>query len=283
MAPGELEPGGAERALFGPSKPVYLNFILKSFQKQLAYKFEYFVGVFNGLLFIFVFTSLWSSIYANPQAAASTNFDRSSIISYAVFAMLFRISMTMEDSHTANRVRTGAITMDFIKPVNYFLMLFSEALGQSLFHWFTRVLPILFFSLLVFDVSLPKDAGAYLITLVAWTLGYTIMFMINFLFSLLAFWFIETFSFQLMKFGLFTLFSGGIAPIDFFPHQMRPFMDIMPFQYILYVPTSLFIGHIKGFDALWLVALQVLWVVILGLASFKMWSAAQRKLVTQGG
>ncbi len=273
----------AASEVFGPGQPVYLSFMKKSFQKQLAYKFEYFVGVFNGLLFIFVFTSLWSAIYSNPQAVAGLAFNRAQIISYAVFAMMFRISMTMEDNEVASKVRTGAISIDLIKPVNYFLMLLSEALGQTAFHWFTRVAPILVICLLSFDVSLPDAAANYALAAVAWVLGYAILFMINFLFSLLAFWFMETFSFQLMKFGMFTLFSGGIVPIDFFPDWIRPFIDFIPFQYILYVPTALFIGHIQGMDAIRLIVLQFAWVAFLGLISWWMWSAAQRKLVVQGG
>lgn len=268
---------------FGPIRPVYLNFAIKSFQRQLAYKFEYFVAVLNGLLFIFIFTSLWRAIYRNSEAAASTPFDEAGIITYAVFAMLFRISMTMEDMGVAQKVRTGGISMDLIKPVNYSLMLLSEAVGHTMFHWFSRVLPILLVCLLMFDVAMPREAANYGLAAVAWILGYAILFLINFAFALLAFWFLETFSFQLMKFGLFTLFSGGIVPIDFFPDWARPIIDLIPFQYILYVPTSFFIGHIKGEEALRLLLAQGAWVAILLASCHMMWRSASRKLIVQGG
>ncbi len=277
----EADAGG--EALFGRFTPLYINFMLKSFQKQLAYKFEYFIGVFNGLLFIFIFTSLWESIYSKPQAEAITSFNKTSIIAYAIFAMLFRISMTMEDGATTNKVRTGSIAMDLIKPVNYFLMTLAEALGQSMFHWFTRVIPILLFCIFAFDISMPVKAETYLLTAISWVMGYSIMFMINFVFALLAFWFVETFSFQLMKFGLFTLFAGGIVPIDFFPSWSRPLMDVMPFQYILYTPAAIFISHITGAETMRFMAMQIVWVAILAIICYRMWGAATRKLVTQGG
>ena len=283
LAGGDQDEGRSVSSGFGPAAPVYLNFVMKSFQKQLAYKFEYFVGVFNGLLFIFIFTSLWAAVYKNSEAAAASPFTMKEMISYAVFAMLFRISMSMEDLGVAQKVRTGAIGMDLIKPVNYFLMLLSEAFGQTMFHWVTRVAPILVVSLMAFDVTIPRGAGVYAMTAVAWVLGYAILFLINFAFALIAFWVLETFSFQLMKFGLFTLFSGGIVPIDFFPEWMKPFIAFIPFQYILYVPTSVFIGHIKGGAALGMILLQGAFVAALSVLCYAMWSAARRKLVVQGG
>lgn len=277
---------GEVREIFidpGPFTNLYLKFAMKSFQKQLAYKFEYFIGVLNGFLFIFIFTSLWRAIYTSAEVAAGSGFDLNGIIAYAIFAMVIRISMSMDDMSTIGKVRSGAISLDLIKPMNYFSMVLSESIGQSMFHCFTRVGPILAVCLLAFDVSMPTTLTNYVLFIAAWGFGYFILFMINFLFGLIAFWTIETFSFQLMKYGLFTLFSGGIVPIDFFPDWARPIADILPFKYVLYVPTSLFIGHIGGAEALELLVIQALWVGCLGFACWTMWGAAQRKLVVQGG
>lgn len=268
---------------FGPMRPLYLNYAMKTFQKQLAYKFEYFVGVFNGLLFIFIFTSVWTNIFSDPALSQSTPFTSSSIVSYAVFAMIIRISMTVNENEIAGKVRTGAIAMDLIKPVNYTFLMFADSIGQSMFHWITRVIPILLICLLAFDVALPRDMINYPLMIVSWTFGYLIMFYMDFAFALLAFWFVETFSFQLMKYGLLTLLAGGILPIDFFPAWARPIIAFLPFQYIIYAPTSLFIGHIKGEAALRMLAVQGVWVLLLAGICHWMWNTAQKKLILQGG
>ena len=47
------------------------------------------MGILNGLLFIFIFTSLWKVIYSNPASASlGVSFNINTIISYAVFAGL---------------------------------------------------------------------------------------------------------------------------------------------------------------------------------------------------
>ncbi|MBI5814438.1 MAG: ABC-2 family transporter protein [Nitrospinae bacterium] len=272
------EPDIRDRAV-----PVYLNFAAKSFQAQLMYKFEYFIGVFNGLLYIFIFTSLWDTIYKAQPGAGGGYFTRQGIITYAVFAMIIRVSMTMEDNEITSRVRSGAIAMDLIKPVNYFLMNLSECFGETVFHWFARVTPIVIISVVSFDVALPASAAGYAMAIFAWVLGYMILFTMNFAFSMLAFWFIETFSFQLMKYGLLTMFSGSIMPVDFFPEWSKPLIALMPFQYIFYAPAAIFTGHISGGRAIELMTLQMAWLAALSGVCALMWNAARRKLVTQGG
>ncbi|MDH5509407.1 MAG: ABC-2 family transporter protein [Nitrospinota bacterium] len=266
-----------------PTVTMYLKFAFKSFQKQLAYKFEYFVGVVNGLLFIFIFTSLWKNIFDSSKASASSGFTMEGIVSYAVFAMIIRISMSQDDMGVMGKIRSGDIAMDMIKPYNYFGVTLAENVGGTMFHWFTRAAPILAVCLIFFDVSLPRDPVNYMLLAVTWTMGYLIYFMVNWLFAMIAFWVIETFSFQLMKYGMFTLFSGGIIPLDFFPDFIRPAVAYIPFMYILYVPTATFIGHIGHGEAMGFILFQGAWVAALGLVSALVWKAAQKKLIIQGG
>lgn len=267
----------------GAAKPVYINFALKTFQSQAAYKFEYFVGVFNGLLYVFIFTSLWTAIYSGLTSGADTPFTKTGIITYAVFAMVCRISMTMEDTEISSRIRSGDIAMDMTKPVNFFLMNLSQTSGVTMFHWFTRVIPILLVCFFAFDLKIPAEPARMAASAFAWIMGYMIFFMLNFVFALLAFWFVETFSFQLTKYALINLFSGAIIPVDFFPAWMRPFMEMLPFQYIFYTPTAVFTGHLAWPEAMRLISLQLGWIAFLGLLCNFMWRSARRKLVVQGG
>ena len=122
----------------------YLKLVSKSFQKEFAYRVEFFIGILNGLLFIFIFTSLWKAIYNSPiSASLGPAFNMQTIISYAVYAMIIKISFTMDDEETVQRVRTGDIGLFLIKPFNYFFMNLSECIGQSLFHFIARGIPLL--------------------------------------------------------------------------------------------------------------------------------------------
>ncbi len=262
----------------------YLKVAAKSFQKQAAYKVEYFIGLFNGLLFIFIFTSLWKAIYteSDPEILKGS-FNLQSITTYAVLAMIVKISFSMDDNTTSFKMRTGALAMDLIKPIRYYYLYLAESVGYSLFHFFSRGLPLLFFSIFVFGITIPREPENYLLLLLSGVMGYMIFFNVNHLIGLLSFWFIEIFSFQLMKYSLITLFAGGIIPVDFFPKVLQPFIALLPFQYILYTPTVLFMGHLPSKDIGSALVAQFVWVALLSIFSSLAWKAAVRKLVVQGG
>ncbi len=262
----------------------YLKFVSKSFQKEFTYRIEFLMGILNGLLFVFIFTSLWKAIYSSPVSASlGTAFNKQTIISYAIFAMIIKISFTMDDEYTVQRVRTGDIGLFLIKPFNYYFMNLSECIGQSLFHFIGRGIPLLVLSILIFDIDLPTNISLYLVFFSSALLGYGILFSINFIIALLSFWFIEIFSFQLMKYGMFMLFAGGMLPIDFFPDAMQPLISFLPFKYTLYVPTSIFIGHFSKELIFSQIFIQIVWLVALYFFSTLMWNSAEKKLVIQGG
>ena len=262
----------------------YIKFIAKSFQKQITYRVEYFVGLINGFLYVFVFTSLWNAIFSMSNLNSSeSNFTKSTIISYAVFAMVIKISFTMDDQITTRKIRTGSLVTDLIKPINYFYLTLSECIGQTIFHFLARGVPILVLSLLMFNITLPKDFANYILLLISGILGYFILFMINYLIGLLSFWFLETFSFQLMKYALYALFSGGIIPVDFFPTKMQTIINFLPFKYILYIPTSIFLGRFSHDRICIAIICQFGWVIFLFAVSKITWNKAIKKLVIQGG
>ncbi|GMT41635.1 MAG: ABC transporter permease [bacterium] len=265
------------------NKTLFLKFASISFQKQITYRFDYFVGILNGFLYVFIFTSLWSNIYSQQPQAEHGGFSLTGIITYAVLAMTVRISFSMDDTVIYKKVQDGSVAIDLIRPVSFFFMNLAECAGYSFFHIFARAMPILVISSLMFELAIPVDGFRFFLFTLSGLLGYLILFMMNYMIGLLAFWFIEVFPFQLFKYGLITLFSGGIVPIDFFPETLKPFVMMLPFQYVLYTPTVILMGHADVEQALRLIAGQAAWVFVFAAGCKSAWRAGQRKLVIQGG
>lgn len=259
------------------------KFASVSFQKQITYRFDYFMGILNGFLYVFIFTSLWTALFSQFPEGEHSGFSLSGIITYAVLAMVVRISFSMDDTVIYKKVQDGSVAIDMIRPVSIFYMYLAECAGYSLFHMFARAMPILVVSTLIFDVSIPFHPLQLVLFGVSAILGYLILFMINYLVGLLAFWFIEVFPFQLFKYGLITLLSGGVIPIDFFPEAVKPLIMLLPFQYILYIPTVILMGHLSGGPVLMMIAAQFAWVLILSAICKAAWGAGRNKLLIQGG
>jgi ABC-2 type transport system permease protein len=259
---------------------LFLKFMGVSFRKETAYRFDYIVMILNGFLYVFIFTSLWRTVFAKSGGGFG-GFSTSGIISYTVVAMVIKISFSMDDGVIPARVRDGSVAIDLIRPVSFTLMNLAQCLGYSAFHLTARGLPILIVSAMLFDVRIPW-AGLP-VSAVSLVLSYLILFMVNFLVSLLAFWFVEVFPFILLKYALINLLAGGLVPMDFFPDVVRPLLALLPFQHIFYSPAIIITGRVAPAHAMGIIAAQAVWVAGLTVLSMVMWRAGSNKLVIQGG
>lgn len=262
---------------------IFAKFVSVTFQKQITYRFNYFMGIINGFLYVFIYTSLWRALYAQSETNIHGGFSLTAIITYAVMVMAVRISFSMDDFAIYEKVRDGSVAIDLIRPVSFFFINLAENIGYSLFNLMARTIPILLISTLIFDLYLPVEPVRFAAFFISAVCGYLILFMINFVIGLLAFWFVEIFPFMMFKFGLFTIFSGSLLPMDFFPDFMVPLMKLMPFQYILYTPTVILTGHARIGNIPEMITSQLMWVLVLAGICKIMWNAARNKLVIQGG
>jgi len=262
---------------------LFFKFVSVSFQKQITYRFDYFIGILNGFLYVFIFTSLWKALYSQFDAAEHNGFTLTAIITYAVMAMAIRISFTMDDTIIYRKVQDGSIAMELIRPTSFFFMNLAENFGHSFFHILARTLPIVIISAFLFDIYVPFEPLRFLAFLLSAFIGYLLISMLNFIVGLLAFWFVEIFPFMLFKYALFTFFAGGIVPIDFFPEALKPLINLLPFQYMLYFPTIILIGHAPLAEVQPIIITQLIWILIMGIICKIMWNAGKRKLIIQGG
>jgi len=134
----------------------YLKFISMAFQRTMAYRVEYYTGLLNAFLYIFIFTSIWRVLI--PEGTTMNGLSRNDMIAYAILATLVKVSYGRNISLIGSRVRSGEIAVDLMKPYNFPLMYFCDTIGISLFQLFARAFPILIFSILLFDIKLPINS-----------------------------------------------------------------------------------------------------------------------------
>ena len=63
----------------------YLKFISKAFQRSIAYKLEYYTGLMNAFLYIFIFTSVWQTVAKESPGALGT-WSGETLVSYAILS-----------------------------------------------------------------------------------------------------------------------------------------------------------------------------------------------------
>ena len=154
----------------------YLKFVSMSFQRSLAYRFEYYTALLNAFLYIFIFTSVWKALI--PEGETANGLTRENMIAYAVISTLIKSSFGRNDSLLSQKVRSGEIAVDLMKPFSFPLMYLSDTFGSSLFQLFARSIPLLVFCVFLFGISLPVDGWLLLQFLPVYFLAFLLFFLI---------------------------------------------------------------------------------------------------------
>jgi ABC-2 type transport system permease protein len=259
----------------------YFQFAKKSFRRRAVYRLEYFLGLFNAILTIFIGAAIWEAVYNDNSMLAGI--EKNQMITYAVLGMVMRTMLTMNEFIIDGKIQSGEIAVDLLKPLYFPRYIFSMILGEIGFNLWTKVLPVIVLSFFVFQLDLPASAGVAGLFAISLIFAYLLLYTMNFLFWLLAFWIHHTWSIITIKNSLLLLLSGATIPLWFLPAPLERIVSVLPFRHIYYTPLSIYLGQIQPGDIFAIFVQELLWIVVLYGAGRVLWQRAQLKLIIQGG
>lgn len=262
---------------------MYWEFSRKSFQRAAAYRFEVWTRIAGNVLFLFMWGFIWYALYYGKESVEGVSFQ--TMLAYVL------VSQALQGLHGAGtslweiqeRVRTGDIAMELLRPYNYTTrMLFSD-LGSILFYFITAVVPLYTVLFLVLKPAVTLSFSQLGLFVVSAVLGYLIRFCIEMTFGLFTFWLIETGGVEDVFYFCISLFSGSLIPLWFFPGWLEQVARYLPFQGIFFVPNAIFVGELTGPSIFTALLNQVIWLLICYLILRLVWHRASMKIVIQGG
>jgi ABC-2 type transport system permease protein len=231
---------------------------------------------------MYFLSCFWTGLYVNARSRAGLSLQM--MITYALLSRLAGVVLeNRTDLEIAQRVRTGEIAIDLMRPVNYFGACLAQAVGRNLSGVPFRVVPPFVLGMVLFHMSLPNGLFAGLCFVISLILAYMVMISINFLVGVLAFWTTDIEYFNFIKVLAVSILSGSFVPLWFFPPGVASIMERLPFACIYHVPLSIYVGRLNSSDSVAPLALQLFWAIGLLVASQGMLRVAVRKVVIQGG
>lgn len=260
----------------------YLYMIKIKLLLALSYRFEVLITFFSQIVILFASSFFWKAAYNGINTVAMVNENQ--MLIYSVLSIILGniFSMSIENS-IRQKVRSGNVAIDFIKPVNIFYMYLSEDIGNTITAILQRSIPILIFSSLFIVTPIPASAAHFFIFLISVCLSYIIMWIISAIFGLFYFWAIDLGPLSEIKRYIILILSGSFIPIWFFPETVQRILAYLPFIYIYQFPLSVFIGRTSVTEALKVLCIQLLWIFILGLLFSKMKKSVENNILVQGG
>jgi ABC-2 type transport system permease protein len=259
----------------------YLEFVRKSFQNNIVYRIDYFAGIINTLLIIFVNISIWKAIYEEEEVFGGVQFKV--LMTYIVLGFLIQCIFMMDEYHVESKVKSGLISSDLLKPISFRLYLFSYNLGTLFFRLVMQLLPTLLISIFVFKLLPPFSLSMAIYFIISIILGYLVLYNLNFIIWISSFWFYFTFSLITIKDAAVMIFSGALLPLWFMPSWLVNYIKLTPFDSIYFTPISIYLGQMPEDEIIMSITRQGIWILILFCVGQVLWKAAAKKLVVQGG
>ncbi len=240
---------------------------IHTFGNELKSIFVYRARVLNwvvyDLLSFIVFPFIWLTVYAGRSSIAG--FDRADIVTYYILtAYISSMALAHQSRVVRKDIVHGKLNTYLTRPFPYLLV---GTIHDTAYHFVTFFIATLVGLAVIFAlptyVVLPRSPLLAALFALSVILTYCLTLCFEELIGLSSFWLGETTglnqSFDLVT----TVLSGQLAPLAFFPLAIQSIARFLPFQYLFYFPTEIYLGKLSsqgllnGFtiEGLWLLGL----------------------------
>ncbi|MDQ4104671.1 MAG: ABC-2 family transporter protein [Actinomycetota bacterium] len=257
----------------------YLRLVRAGFRRYSTYRQAVVAGLATNVVFGFMRCAVLLTVFAGSAQVAG--YDPSRTVTYVWIGQgLLAVVLLWGNTDFGERVRSGDVAIDLLRPMDLQVALLAEDLGRAGFALLTRFTVPLLIGLAFFELTLPSSALRWAVLGVSVLLAILVSFAIRFMLNLVAFWLLDWRGVLSLYAVIGGLLSGLAIPIAFFPDWARVAIWATPFPAILQAPIDIAIG--RG-AAPPLLAHQLIWAVALLGAGRLVVARAVRTLVIQGG
>src|SRR6516225_9513512 len=231
----------------------YWRILRISLIERMVYRADFLIGTLLRFLPIVTTILLWEAIYAGSGKSSLGGFSRSDMIAYLLLVHVGSVFSSMPGlaAGIARDIREGTLKKYLLQPVHMVAYLVTYRAAHKAAYIVTSALPYA----LVFWICrsyFPGWPDAW--TLAAYLVSLVLAFFIGFFFEatigMIGFWFLEVTSFLYVVNTIAFFVSGQMFPLDLLPPFWASLLKALPFQYLAYFPTAIFLGKIEG-PALW--------------------------------
>jgi ABC-2 type transport system permease protein len=254
---------------------------LTAARSNLAYLGEVATRTLFLAVILYIFLQLWRVTYAETGSARLGGLTLAQMLWYLAMTEAITLSSPRIAQEVDQDVRTGALAVQLIRPLDYPLARLWTTLGERLVRFALNAAVGSAIALL-FVGPIAFTPGGLLLFALALPLAFVLDFLGNFLIGLAAFWLEDTSGLTLIYSRVTMILGGMLIPLELFPDQLQPILRALPFAGIVYGPSRLFVQPDLAFLAD-LAARQAIAIGVFALAVALVYRAALGRIHANGG
>lgn len=258
---------------------VYWKIIRKSYHRNLQYRLSHFINNFASAVFGFVFIAIWLGVLEGKESVSPYD---SRTMGY--YITLTQCTLWVTTILTAGLgiqvgVRSGAISIDLMRPVNYFLYVISHEIGKVFYNFFYRYIPIGIVLGLAVGFYWPAHLTTFLWTGISLVLAIYLGLLLFYVTGISSFWTTEIRWAHYILITLITGLGGQMIPVTLLPGMLGEIAPYLPFAGILYYPVMIYLELLTPE----VIGVQLCWAIVLTGICLGITSLARKKVEIQGG
>jgi len=263
----------------------YAAFFRSSFQTQLAYRNEVWANIFGKLVQVFARVAIWLAVYAGVGATVVDGVSLQQMVTYALLggAVMGATRHERIIGEIGRSLKSGDVAVWLLKLVRYPLYLLALEAGMTAYTFLLAVIPTIVIVALLYGMLPPASLFHGVMFIAFCGLSFIIHFLTAALFGLLAFWLMTVFSLEWLLQSLVTLLSGLLVPFWFFPEPFGTIASHLPLAWLVYYPSSVWLGRLDPAMTLAYFGLGIVWATLLAAALALLWRRASSRITVQGG
>ena len=244
--------------------PKYLKIYRVSLTERLVYRADFFLGTILRFLPTVTTILLWEAIYEGSKKDRLGGFSQHEMIAYLLLVHISRMFSSMPGlaAGIARDVRDGTLKRFLIQPVDMIGYLLAYRIAHKVAYITMSSLP---YAALFFICRGYFDGFPDALTLAAYALSLVLSFLVGFFFEasvgMVGFWFLEVTSLLYVVMMLNFFISGHMLPLDLLPAPWAGILKALPFQYMAYFPSVVFLRKVNGWELVMHLILEFTWAV----------------------
>jgi ABC-2 type transport system permease protein len=267
-----------------PSWRAYLALAAAGFRRYATYRQAMVAAVVTNSVFGFLrFAVMLAVLDAGGRTVAGYSEPQLATFVWAGQGLI-GVVLLWAPLDLAERIRTGDVVTDLLRPIDPIWQLLAADLGRAGYAAVTRFVGPVIVGALAFQLYVPRRLMTYVLFVCSALLAIVVCFGARYLVNAAAYWLLDARGPNMFWTLMSGILGGLYFPVWFFPDALAAALIVLtPFPSVIQIPLDVLVERGSAGQQLALLGVQAGWVVaILALCRWVQ-ARGERKLVIQGG
>lgn len=263
-------------------------------QHSIIYKNNFLLGFLSGAFGLVVQLVFWPVFFSSGTEFGYSTIENTVIagyylnemMTYSIFIYFIQrgTSMMNISGDIKGDIMSGGLNIHLIRPVKYLWMKWVSSISGQLINFGLSLLIFLGISVFLKSFFIFHGDSVQMCMVILFVFfAYILSFLINCILGMLSFWLLEIGALNTFISMGIAILSGAIFPIDFINNKIGVLIKYLPFSYLAFFPTQVYLGKIDANDLIQNIYICLFWIVTLIIIANKLWRNGIRRYSAFGG